>query len=96
MSKEKEVVASYREVKRDYEWDPSVFNDEPERVARIKEIIDTRLTQVDKIIFIMYCECGSLRKLGKLLGFSYVTMSKEVKRIRQIILDEYNKYNKTK
>lgn len=91
MSKERDFVVSYNGVKKDYAFDPSPFNDEPEKVARVKEIIDTKLCDVDRILFVMYCEAGSLRKLAKRMGFSHMTLQKEISRIRQTILDEYNK-----
>lgn len=94
MSKEKDFVASYRQVKREYAFDPSPMNDEPEKVRRVKEIIDTKLSDVDRILFVMYCEAGSLRKLAKRMGFSHTAINKEIKRIRQLILDEYNKTQK--
>lgn len=91
MSKEQDFVTSYNQVRREYTFNPDIFNDEPEKVARIKEIIDTKLTDVDRIIFVMYCEAGSLRKLAKRMGFSHTIIGAEVRRIRKTILDEYNK-----
>lgn len=89
MSKERDFVANYKEVRQDYAFDPSIFNDEPEKVRRIKEIIDA-LPEVDKILFIMYAECGSLRKLARRLGFSHMTLAKEIQRIRKKILETYD------
>lgn len=91
MSEERKVVGEYKAVRQDYEWDASIFNDEPERVARVKEIIATRLTEPERILFIMYTDCGSLRLLARRLGLSHTTLNSEIRRIRNIILTEYYK-----
>jgi DNA-directed RNA polymerase specialized sigma24 family protein len=83
------IIRDYRDLAPDYAWDPSIFNAEPERVARVKEIIDTRLSQVDRTIFLMYTDCQSFRKLGKRFGLSHSTVRKEVERIKDIIRGYY-------
>lgn len=86
----RKVIRDYRELRPDYAFDPSIFNEEPEKVARVKEIIDTRLPQVDRVIFLSYVDCGSLRQLGQRLGLSYATLQKEIARIRKTILTLYD------
>ena len=63
------------------------------RVARLKEIIDTKLSQVDKTIILLYADCQSYRKLGKNMRLSHMTIRREVIRIKKIILEEYNNAN---
>lgn len=88
---EKEIVRDYKEIRQDYEWDPSIFSEEPERIARVKYIIQHRLPEVDRIIILLYIDCQSYRKLGKRLGISHTTAAQEVRRIRERILLEYQK-----
>ena len=86
-----EVVKEYRAIKEEYAFDPSIFNQGDPKVERLKEIIDTKLSQADKIILLLYVDCQSFRKLGKKLNLSHMTCRREVLRIRQIVLEEFNK-----
>lgn len=88
--KENEVVKEYRRIKEDYKFNPEIMCQDDPRVARLKEIIDTKLSQVDKTIILLYCDCQSLRKLGKMMHLSHMTIRREVNRIKKIILEEYN------
>jgi DNA-directed RNA polymerase specialized sigma24 family protein len=86
-----EVVAEFRKIKEEYAWHPYDFegrNDDP-RVARLKEIIATRLNQVDRTLLLLYCEYGSYRKLAKILGVSHMTCRREILRIRKEIMEIY-------
>lgn len=75
------------DVKKDYPYDPGIFNEEDARVRRVKQIIHTELSPVDRIIFLLYVDCGSLRKLGRRFGVSYNTIAKDVRRIKKQILE---------
>jgi len=86
-----EVVAEYRQIKAEYAFDPGIFNPDDPKVARLKEIIDTKLSQADKTILLLYVDCQSYRKLGKKLNLSHMTVRREVLRIRQIVLNEFEK-----
>lgn len=89
--KDKEIARDYKSIREDYRWDGSIFSQEPEKIARVKWIIDNRLTEVERILILLYVDCQSYRKLGKRLGLSHQTCAKEVRRIRTKILDEYAK-----
>ena len=89
MNTENEVVKEFRQIKREYAYDPGIFNQDDARVKRLKEIIDTKLSQVDKTIILLYCDCLSYRKLGKKMHLSHMTIRREVIRIKKIILEEY-------
>ena len=89
MSDEREVIREYREIRQDYAPDLSIFNEEPDKVRRVKEIIAS-LPEVDRVLFLTYTDCGSLRKLAKRLSISYVTLQKEISRIRHTILERYD------
>ena len=89
--KDKEIARDYKSIREDYRWDGSIFSQEPDRIARVKWIIDNRLTEVERILILLYVDCQSYRKLGKRLGLSHQTCAKEVRRIKAKILEEYNK-----
>ena len=86
---ENEVVKEYRTIKEEYAYDTDILSKDDERVAKVKQIIDTRLSVVDKTIILLYADCQSYRKLGKKLGVSHMTIRRECMRIKKIILEEY-------
>ena len=51
--KENEVVKEYRQIKEDYKFNPDIMCPDDPRVSRIKEIIDTKLSQVDKTLILL-------------------------------------------
>lgn len=84
-----EVIAEFRKIKQEYSYNLDIMNEEDERVTRIKKIIDTKLSLADKTIILLYVDCQSYRKLGARLGVSHMTLRREVQRIKNIILKEY-------
>ena len=90
MKTEREIVRDYREIKEEYAWHPNIFTKDDERVGKVKEIINTKLSVIDKTIIILYADCQSYRKLGKRLGVSHMTIRREIQRIKKIILEELN------
>lgn len=86
---ENKVVKEFRQIKEDYKFNPDVMSPDDPRVARLKEIIETRLSQVDRTIILLYCDCLSYRKLGRKMNLSHMTIRREVIRIKKIILEEY-------
>lgn len=91
MKTTKEIIRDFRDIKEDYVFDSDIMNMEDERVHRIKEIINTRLSLVDKTLILLYVDCQSFRKLGERLGLSHMTCRKEIIRIKNIILKEYER-----
>lgn len=89
--KTKEIIRDFKDIKEDYVFDPDIMNMEDERVHRIKEIINNKLSIVDKTLILLYVDCQSYRKLGARLGLSHMTCRKEIIRIKKIILKEYEK-----
>ena len=89
--RERAEARNYKSIHEDYRWDGSIFSTEPDKVARVKYIIDNILPEVDRILILLYVDCQSLRKLGKRLGLSHQTCAKEIRRIRASILEEYAK-----
>lgn len=84
-----EVIAEFRKIKQDYTYNPDIMNEEDERLTRVKKIIDQKLSLADKTIILLYVDCQSYRKLGARLGVSHMTLRREVQRIKNIILKEY-------
>ena len=89
MKTEREVVAEFRKIKQEYSYNPDIMNEEDERLTRVKKIIDQKLSLADKTIILLYVDCQSYRKLGARLGVSHMTLRREVQRIKNIILKEY-------
>lgn len=73
-------------VMNEYIPNEDIFSEDDENMYKIKKAIDA-LPQADKIIFVMYCETGSLRKVGKELGVSHTIIYKEITRIKRKIYD---------
>ena len=91
MKTEREVVSEFRKIRQDYTYNPDIMNEEDERVTRVKKIIDQKLSLADKTIILLYVDCQSYRKLGARLGVSHMTIRREVQRIKNIILKEYER-----
>lgn len=89
--KDTEVARDYKTIREDYRYDGSIFSQEPDKIARLKWIIDNRLTEVERILILLYTDCQSYRKLAKKLTLSHQTCAKEVRRIKAKIIEEYQK-----
>ena len=89
MKTEREVVSEFRKIRQEYTYNPDIMNEEDERLTRVKKIIDQKLSLADKTIILLYVDCQSYRKLGARLGVSHMTIRREVQRIKNIILKEY-------
>lgn len=86
-----EIIRDFKEIKEDYKFSDDIMCNEDERIHRIKEIINNKLSIVDKTLILLYTDCQSYRKLGQRLGLSHMTCRKEIMRIKDIILKEYEK-----
>ena len=91
MKTERDVVSEFRKIRQDYTYNPDIMNEEDERLTRVKKIIDQKLSLADKTIILLYVDCQSYRKLGARLGVSHMTIRREVQRIKNIILKEYER-----
>lgn len=89
--KTEQIVTDFRKIKEEYAFNPDIMNEDDERVSRVKQIIDTKLSLADKTIILLYADCQSYRELGKRLGVSHMTIRRDVQRIKKIILEEYEK-----
>lgn len=86
-----QAFREFKDIESEYQFDSSIFTQDNSRVAAVKWIIDNKLNRVDKTLILLYADCLSFRKLGKRMGFSHTTMREEIKRIKAIILTEYQK-----
>lgn len=88
------AAVDFKRIAPDYAYDGTVFCEDDARTSAIKYIINHKLDQVERTIILLYVDCLSYRKLGKRLGFSHMTIQKEVRKIKAKILDEYEKMQK--
>lgn len=80
-----------KDIYEDYAEDTSIFNEEDDRVAKLKHIIFNDLDEIDRRIILLYVEYQSLRKLAATLKVSTTTAYYKVKEIKQKIMDKYEK-----
>jgi DNA-directed RNA polymerase specialized sigma subunit len=83
------MARSYRDIKQDYAWEFDMFSDAQERTELLKEIVATRLNEVDRTIILLYAEIQSTRKLGKRMGMSMMTVWREIQRIKAEVITIY-------
>ena len=88
MSEDNEAVKMYREIREDYAYHEDIFQDD-DRMKKLKDILNNKLSVVDKTIILLYAENGSLRKAAKMIGVSHATYRSEIKRIRKLIQQYY-------
>lgn len=73
-------------VMNEYKPDESIWRDYDDDVLILKRAMDC-LSDADRIIFVLYCEYGSLRKVGKQLGVSHSIIYKNIMRIKKKMYD---------
>lgn len=83
------IVRQYNDIRADLRTDDSIFNAEPDKVRRVKDIVLYRLDPVDRAILLLYADCGSLRDLGKRLGVSHSSVRTIVNGIKDKVLALY-------
>ena len=71
----------------DYQPDNDIFSEEDEVVAKLKDVIFNRLSEIDRRVILLYAELQSQRKVAKLLGVSASTVNILIRRIRKEILE---------
>lgn len=82
-------MLNIKKVIEEYQPDCDIFSQEDESVAKLKDIIFNRLSEIDKRVILLYAEVQSQRKVAKILGVSPGTVNKLIKRIREDILKWY-------
>lgn len=71
----------------DYKPSTDIFNDDDEKVHRIKEIVFDVLSETDRRILILYAEMQSMRDVAKKLNVSASTVYLKIQEIRKIVTD---------
>lgn len=72
----------------DYSFESDIFNEDSEQIRKIKWIIDNKLTDSEKTIFLMYTERNSSASAtAKVLHCTPATVRNYINRIRQKIKD---------
>ena len=72
----------------DYSFENDIFNEDSEQIRKIKWIIDNKLTESEKTIFLMYTERNSSASAtAKVLNCTPATVRNYINRIRQKIKD---------
>ena len=72
----------------DYSFEADIFNEDSEQIRKIKWIIDNKLTDSEKAIFLMYTERNSSASAtAKVLRCTPATVRNYINRIRQKIKD---------
>lgn len=66
----------------DYKPDESIWREYDDDMLLLKQAMDS-LEDADRIIFVLYAEYGSLRKVGKKLGVSHSIIYKNISRIKR-------------
>ena len=72
----------------DYSFENDIFNEDSEQIRKIKWIIDNKLTDSEKTIFLMYTDRNaSASATAKVLRCTPATVRNYINRIRQKIKD---------
>lgn len=80
----KMMEINIKEIIEEYKPNDDIFSDDSDDVGILKESV-MNLTSADKIIFLLYSELASYRKVAKILGVSHTIIYKQIKKIREDI-----------
>lgn len=80
------ILSNLNKVMDGYKPDESIWRDYDDDMLLLKRALDN-LSDADRIIFVLYAEYGSLRKVGKQLGVSHSIIYKNISRIKKEIYD---------
>jgi DNA-directed RNA polymerase specialized sigma subunit len=75
-----------KEILKEYEYEDNVMTEDDPRVTSIKWAL-SQIPDADRIIYCLWLDQESSRKVGKILGVSHSTILKELKRIKNEILN---------
>lgn len=85
------IVEMYRDIRADYAYDPDIMSEQDDRARRVFFIVWERLSVVERTVLLLYAETQSYRKLGALMGLSYVSVREQILKIRKKIAEELQK-----
>lgn len=76
-------------IEDDYKPQYDVFTEDDADMTRLKEIIYSELNDIERRVFILYTELGSVCETARLLKISPSSITVYLKKIRKKILDHY-------
>lgn len=79
-----------KEIDSQFHYEFDMFTDE--LLAQKAKYALAQIDTADKVIFELYAEFQSSRKVGKILGVSHNIVLREVRRIRQQIIEIMKQY----
>lgn len=85
------LLKAWKTINADYGRGDFISDDDETKA--VKDIV-FGLPPADRVIFLLYAEYRSYRKLGAMFGLSYGTVRKEVLRIRKEIIQKYERLRK--
>lgn len=80
------MLSNITNVMKEYKPDNSIWREYSDDVLMLKKAMDN-LNDSDRVIFVLYCEYGSLRKVAKQLGVSHSIIYKNISRIKREMYD---------
>lgn len=79
-------ASELKDILKEYEYEENIFTLDDPRVVAIKWAL-SKIPDADRIIYCLWLDLESSRKVGRILGVSHSTILKELKRIKNEILD---------
>ena len=89
--RERSIANEFKMISKEYAYNDSIFSEDSPKVKILKKIINKYLNQVDRTIILLYIDCQSYRKLGEKMGMGHMTIRREVIRIKNLIIEQYEK-----
>ena len=86
------MLNNLSKVMEGYKPDESIWREYSDDVLMLKRAMNN-LGDGDRVIFLLYCEYGSLRKVAKQLGVSHSIIYKNIKRIKLEMYDYIKSYS---
>lgn len=80
------MLSNLNKIMEGYKPDESIWREYDDDILMIKRAMNN-LGDGDRVIFLLYCEYGSLRKVAKQLGVSHSIIYKNIKRIKLEMYD---------
>ena len=92
-SDKQRIIQDYRAARKDYAPLPAgdIFFDGDERAEECKRIVAEHLDPAEQNFIYLYAEMKSFSAIGRLLGISHPSVSKEVRRIKEKVVAEYER-----
>lgn len=79
-----------REIKETFRYrGTDIWEEDRDRIKAelTKLVIENELNDCDRNLILLYVDCGSLRRLGRLLGCSHASVRTEINRIKETLTD---------